>query len=134
MIKQLTSIEVLQTKTKVTYYKVYFDTQWFMVTPWHYNKASLMPIFELISKSEINNSYDIKWRVATIGSNKVTLLTQYCAQVTEEFSWDGEEQGAELKQEFSNKASNHIASIPTPVIPAYIEEFESDWDDGKVPF
>lgn len=139
MQKELTKFETLTTKTNVTYYKVHFGSQWFMVTPWHYSKAKLMPQYELISKCVEGKSYDIKWRVATIGSNKVTFLTQCTLCEEEEFSWDGEEQGGEdssqaPSQALPQKASNHTPykeeQLPLPHMSQFDDDYDLDDLDG----
>ena len=139
MIKEITKVEALTTKTDVTYYKVYFGNQWFMVTPWHYSKAKLMDVFDLVKLCKVGEQYDIKWRVANVGNNKVTFLTSFIKSV-EEFSWDGDEQGVgesgnsptsttqALSQEYSNKVSNHKPKpIGLPVEP-YSEDDGFDFD------
>ena len=128
MKKQLTKFETLTTSTNVTYYKVHFGNQWFMVTPWHYAKAKLMPMFDVIAKAKEGNEYEFKWRVGTVSTNKVTFLTQFTL-CEEEFSWDGEEQGFETPV---------VPTPQTPKQPTYREEqlplFPFDDDDDSVPF
>lgn len=136
MKKELTNIEILKTTSNIEYYKVHFGSQWFMVTPWHYHKASLMKLFDVIKLSKVGDEYDIKWRVATINNKSVTLLTHY-AKCEVEFRWESEEQGGESvtqapPQVLTQKASNHTTTNtkrPEEQLDMFtdLDDFDEDW-------
>lgn len=94
MKKTLTQKETLKSGSNVTYFKLHFGKQYFMVMPWHYTPAKLDDVFKACSEATEGVEYDIKWRDAKISGRAVTLLTQI-TPVEEEFVWVSDEIGGE---------------------------------------
>lgn len=95
MIKELTNIEVAKSTNNQTYVKLWFNNQYFLVTPWHYKSAGLHKILESSLSCVVGEQYDIKWRDAKFKGRKITLLTKLEMVETKEFEWIGEEQSKE---------------------------------------
>lgn len=137
MNKTLTKIETLTTVTKVTYHKLHFGNQYFMLTPWHYEPANMMHMLDKVESLEEGKEYDIKWRKGKVKGQSVTILTQ-CEEVVVEFEWEGEEEGGESHTEgfneqldtFVSKVNNMAQKAPeTPPCP-----FDFDFDEDSIPF
>lgn len=107
MKKQLTKKETLKSGSNVTYFKLHFGNQWFMVVPWHYEPAKLMDVFDKCAGAVEGETYDIKWRGAKIGGRTATLITSI-EPVVEEFVWDGEEMGADDSSNTSQEAHSGV--------------------------
>lgn len=91
MIKQLTKKETLKTVAGVVYYKLWFDNQWFVVNSWTYKPAKLMDVYTQLTNLTEGNSYDFKYRKATLSGRQVVLITSIKEAQEEEFVWNSEE-------------------------------------------
>jgi len=138
MNKELTNIEVSQSATGCKYYKVWFGSQYFLMTPWHYKAANLTKLLNKIPSLTVGNVYDIKWRDARYKTKRITLLTQINEVEQEEFEW--------LSEEIDNKPSLEAVETPKTNFVKQVEQrhyqqsndphnvFDEQWDSDEIPF
>lgn len=125
----VSNIEQKTTAAGLEWRKIYVlnpngKTQWFLVTPWHYEKAKLQANFQTLMGVVVGDELDISFRNGKIGDNTITFITKIKKE--EQFEWlDDEQDGQQSPPQGSQQCAP--SEPPNPFE-------EDDFDDDSIPF